>query len=53
MAILAAYPQEAIFQAAALKEIVEFLLDVSGQMLFLSLEGGLEGWVVLLNQLVK
>ncbi len=32
VAILTAYPQEAIFQAPALEEIVEFLLNVARQV---------------------
>ena len=53
MAIFTAHPQESVFKTAALEEAVEFLLDVARQVLTLSFKRGLEGWVVLLNQLVK
>ena len=53
MAILAANPQETVFKTAALEEVVEFLLNVAWKILALSFHRGLEGWVVLLSQLVK
>ena len=53
VAIFAANPQETVFKAATMEEVVEFLLDVGWKILASSFQRGLEGWVVLLNQPVK
>ena len=53
VAIFAAHPQETLFQAATLEEVIEFLLNVARQVLPLSFQRELEDWIVLLNQLVE
>lgn len=53
MATLTTYPQEAILQATALVEIVEYLLTVARQVCPWAASGALKAWVVLLNQLVE
>ncbi len=53
VAIFAANPQETVFKAATMEEVVEFFLDVAWKILASSFQRGLEGWVVLLNQPLK
>ncbi len=53
VAILTAHSQEAILQATAWEEVVEFLLNVARQAFPLGFERGGEGGVMLLDQRVE